>query len=87
MQARLHTPRNLGDPFIFKVDRCVNFSDENDRVAIAIYLNTLRIGLELGLDIDGRSNDISDPKSLCCWNPPQTLHLLASPIPQARQTT
>jgi hypothetical protein len=87
MQAHLKIPEFLGMPFVLQVDRCIPFlkgkeSVENDKKAIAVYLDTMTTGLYHAHDIAQRRRDSIDwPQSLCCSSPQQHLKLLASPIP------
>jgi hypothetical protein len=87
MQAHLQVPKTLGEPFRIQVDRCVKFpenrTDDNYQQAVAIYLSTMKEGLEHAIAI----RVIQNPRSLCCQEPPNHFHLLASPIPFARQTS
>jgi hypothetical protein len=89
MQAHLQIPQFLGMPFEFQVDRCIPFlegeeSVQNDKQAIAIYLDTMTTGLYRAHDIAQRRRDSVDwPLSLCCSSPMQHLELIASPIPGA----
>jgi hypothetical protein len=89
MQAHLKIPQLLGMPFEFQVDRCIPFlegeeSVQNDKQAIAVYLDTMATGLYHAHDIAQRRRDSIDwPLSLCCSSPIQHLELLASPIPGA----
>jgi hypothetical protein len=89
MQAHLKIPEFLGMPFVLQVDRCIPFlkgkeSVQNDKQAIAVYLDTMTTGLFHAHDIAKRLSDSIDlPLSLCCYAPMQHLELLASPIPGA----
>jgi hypothetical protein len=80
MQAHLKIPQVLRDPFVFQVDRCIPFSEANDKQAIAIYLDTMTIGLNHARAIE---NSGRVPRTLCCSTDLEDLELLASPIPDA----
>jgi hypothetical protein len=85
MEASLYIPEKIANGFWFNVTRCVQFSEETDRLAIAIYLNAMTIGLRYANGICSR--DVRVPTSLCC----RALHLanlqlVSSPIPGALVT-
>jgi hypothetical protein len=84
MQGTLHVPAVLGAQFMLRVDRCLDFSSENDKTAIAIYLSAMKAGLDRAYDIKVRGN--TGPTSLCCAQT-DGLQFLASPIPGARPMT
>jgi hypothetical protein len=92
VEAWLHIPKYTGDRFCYTINRFPRFhipdDDEIYKTAIAVYIRALRIGVERGMQIISRWNDLP-PISLCC----RTLkigvkefvaaELVASPIPDA----
>jgi hypothetical protein len=85
VQGSIRIPEKLGDVFRFTVDRCVAFSQDTDKLAVALYLKSMRFGL-----INARA--VNDPLgedrvSLCCRTSPTHLKLLSSPIPDTILTS
>jgi hypothetical protein len=94
MEGFLLIPDELGDPFRHHVGRCVRFSSDEVldeassfyKEAVAIYIRTMRIGLEHAITMRANMNAGKGAVSLCCSPPRPELQLLASPTPHAQQT-
>jgi hypothetical protein len=92
MEGLLVIPLNIGGLFGYRVGRCVTFplneavdkANSSYKEAIAIYIKTMRIGLERAFDVRERMNENKVAVSLCCSQLRGDLQLLASPIPHAR---
>jgi hypothetical protein len=81
IQAQLHIPVELGDPFVLQVVRQVKFPEEenehNYQEAVGIYLRAMKEGLQHAKALE----HFREPRSLCCQVPPNHLQLLAAPCP------
>jgi hypothetical protein len=80
----IHLPGKIGEPFRFLIDRCIPFSEETGKSAVAIYLKTMCFGLTHVNSINNRI--LQRPVSLCFSTPLTKLQFHSSPIPDAAHT-
>jgi hypothetical protein len=81
----VHLPEKIGDPFRFLVDRCIPFSEETGKLAVAIYLKTMCFGLATANSINNRI--LQGAVSLCCSTPLTKLQFHSSPVSDAARTS
>jgi hypothetical protein len=104
LEANIQIPQYCGNSFTYSVDRIISFNgttglsqlevstnrESRDKRAIAIYIKTMRFGLENALTILNNQREIFDsvpPVSLCCGsllNVETNAQLIASPIPREK---
>jgi hypothetical protein len=95
MEGGFVIPHRLGGQFGYNVGRCIRFSANEVlglalsyyKEAIAIYIKTMRLGLERAITVRVNMSNNVGAVSLCCSPPRQDLQLLASPIPHVRPAT
>jgi hypothetical protein len=103
-EAHIQIPQHFGTTFTCSIDRVVTFNgttglfkdeqsidkETRDKRAIAIYIKTMRFGLEKAYAVVRNCREVVNsvpPVSLCCsnlLNVDTNAHLIASPIPREK---
>jgi hypothetical protein len=103
-EAHIQIPQHFGMTFTYSIDRVVTFNgttglfkdeqsideETRDKRAIAIYIKTMRFGLEKAYAVVMNSREVVNsvpPVSLCCRNlltVETNAHLIAGPIPREK---